>query len=337
MQFLRDHWYPIAVAAELETPKAVRLLSTDLVVWPAGEAGPVTSEPFCPHRSAHLAQGWLHDGELVCPYHGWRFGADGRCTHVPQMEDHLPVPTAAKLVTYPTVERYGLIWTCLGQSPVDDKPPRWEEAEEHPDWRFRVEFFETWRAAAPRIIDNNLDQSHVAYVHRDTFGDPDDSLLPDHEIVSTPTGFATRMTMEHRGVAAQSGATSDEAIRLERTTEVELVAPLVSRTRLHYGGANPDYCFFSPICPIDDDHSVYVRLTALAGDEAVQPWSIFHAFGTRVKDEDRRVLETTSRDFPVDVTTEVHLRSDRLTLEYRRHLRALSEESRSTPVTVAGS
>ncbi len=27
----------------------------------------------CPHRGAPLAEGWVSDGCLVCPWHGWAF------------------------------------------------------------------------------------------------------------------------------------------------------------------------------------------------------------------------------------------------------------------------
>lgn len=35
----------------------------------------------CPHAGGSLGQGWVEDGEVVCPLHRWRFRlGDGRCT-----------------------------------------------------------------------------------------------------------------------------------------------------------------------------------------------------------------------------------------------------------------
>jgi NAD(P)H-dependent nitrite reductase small subunit len=35
----------------------------------------------CPHEGGSLGQGWVEDGEVVCPLHRWRFKLkDGRCT-----------------------------------------------------------------------------------------------------------------------------------------------------------------------------------------------------------------------------------------------------------------
>lgn len=321
LAFLQDHWYPVAEIAAVTGPTNVRLLGADYVLWPSGDDTFALADPFCPHRSAHLGGGWVDGGDIVCPYHGWRFDGTGHCSFIPQMDEGLPVPPRAALRTYPALARYGMVWVCVGAHPVSDEPPVWREAVDHPEWRFHVEFFEPWRVAAPRIIDNNLDASHVAYVHRSTFGDPDDALLPVPALEPTPTGgFVARLGTVQKGVGVQNGGSGDEATRFDRVTETELLAPLVTRTRLRYGGAAHDYCFFGAATPVDDDRSLYLRLTALAGPEAEQPWAAFHAFGTRVKEEDRVVLESTVPDFPVDVTSEVHLKSDKVTLEYRRYL-----------------
>jgi phenylpropionate dioxygenase-like ring-hydroxylating dioxygenase large terminal subunit len=323
MPFLRDYWYPVATVAEVDAsagaPRRVRLFGSDYVLWRPEGGPPTMSDPYCPHRSADLATGWLDRGELVCPYHGWRFDGTGTCTHIPQLDRGLPVPPKARLRTYPVLERYGVLWTCVGD-PASDAPPRWPEAEEG-GWRLYVEFFEPWRVAAPRIIDNNLDQSHVAYVHRTTFGDPDDALLPHYGLEPTAAGgFKARIPQEQKGIGRQMGVTDDESTRFQRVAEIELFAPLTTRTRLFYGGSGPDYCFYGAATPVDDTHSVYMRLTALSGSESEQPFDQFTAFGRRVKDEDRTVLEATYPDFSLDITSEVHLRCDKSTLEYRRYL-----------------
>ena len=319
MTFLWDHWYPVAEAATLTGPTAIELLGEQLVVWPLGDGTFAASEAFCPHRSAHLAGGWITDGQLVCPYHGWRFDGTGRCTHIPQLDANLPTPSRAALRTYPVVEQYGMIWTCIGDEPVSDAPPVWVEAEL--GWRLHVEFFEEWHVAAPRIIDNNLDQSHVAYVHMNTFGDPGQATMPHVDVVPNAVGgFSSQLASSQPGVGVQLGLTDDETEQFERVSEVELLAPLTTRTRLRYGGERPDYAFFGAAVPIDDSRSMYMRLTLLSGTEQQQPWDTFHAFGTRVKEEDRIILESTLDDFPVDITSEVHLRCDKVTLEYRKYL-----------------
>jgi phenylpropionate dioxygenase-like ring-hydroxylating dioxygenase large terminal subunit len=322
MTFLRDHWHPVADAAAVAGPTTVRLFGEDYVLWPTGDGGFAMADPFCPHRSAHLAGGWVEGRNLVCPYHGWRFDGSGSCTLIPQLDRGLPTPPKADLATYPVVVRYGLVWACIGD-PVSDGPPRWIEAEEADErgWRVYVEFFERWQVAAPRIIDNNLDSSHVAYVHRNSFGDPGSARMPPQDLQPTASGgFRSRLASSQPGLGVQLGLTTDETVRFERVSETELLAPLTTRTRMWFSGTGPDYCFYGAASPVDDEHSIFVRLSALSGTPEEQPWERFHAFGTRVKEEDRVILESTVPDFPVDITSEVHLRCDKVTLEYRRYL-----------------
>lgn len=323
LSFLRDYWYPVQRTTELGTsPQSVRLFGEEFVAWRTASGAPSLSDPFCPHRSAHLATGWVEGEHLVCPYHGWQFDASGRCRLIPQLEPDVPIPSRAKVKTYPAEDRYGVVWVCVG-TPAGG-PPIWREAEEG-GWRVFVEFFEEWNVPALRIIDNNLDLSHPSYVHRGTFGDPAQATaIPTVE--SRVDGLVTRLERESRGVGLQIGATDDESRVFRNQSEIELLAPLTSHARFYFPEA-PDYSFFGTATPVDDTRSIYMRLTALAGTEAEQPYEQFHAFGSRVTEEDRVILERVKVDFPLDIVSEVHLRTDRATLQYRRHLADLYARS----------
>lgn len=41
----------------------------------------------CPHRGRMLATEPRRTREIVCPFHGWRFKLDGRCSHIPYREE----------------------------------------------------------------------------------------------------------------------------------------------------------------------------------------------------------------------------------------------------------
>jgi phenylpropionate dioxygenase-like ring-hydroxylating dioxygenase large terminal subunit len=226
------------------------------------------------------------------------------------------------------VERYGLCWACVGE-PSTDGPPPWYEADEL-GWRVQVDFLEPWAASALRIIDNNLDISHPAFVHKGTFGDPSRPLVAPYDLERTATGFRANVPQDVGGVGPQLGD-SNEGRRYERTQETELLGPVHTRIRLSYGGSAADYCFYGSATPLDDEHSLYVRVSALAGTEEDQPYSMFWDFSRRVTLEDKFVLEETNPDFPLDITQEVHLRSDKVTLEYRRQLVRLAASRGGVP------
>ena len=49
-----------------------------------GVEEPVLFDAYRLHLGAHLGHGGTVEGEdLVCPFHGWHFGRDGRCTNMP--------------------------------------------------------------------------------------------------------------------------------------------------------------------------------------------------------------------------------------------------------------
>lgn len=317
---LRNYWYPVALETDT-TPKLITLFGQHYVLW-RSTVGPTLTQPYCPHRGARLDCGKEQGGSLTCAYHGWQFNADGTCEFIPQLDPGLPIPPKAHLKTYPVIERYGVFWTCIG-TPETSGPPPWYEADEL-GWRVHVDFFEPWTASGFRIIDNNLDQSHPAFIHQTTFGDPTRPRVPRYDVEATSNGFITKIPQYVGGVGPQMGI-DDEAQTFDRFQEAELLGPLHTRIRLIYNGAAPDYSFYGSVTPVDDNNSLYLRCSALSGDEISQPYGLFHAFSRRVVDEDRQVLELTNPDFPVSITEEVHLRCDRNTVEYRRILARLTK------------
>lgn len=320
---LRDQWYAVGVVegSRGSAPRTVRLFGDEYVLW-VPDRGPASlTQPHCPHRGAHLSAASVRDDRLVCCYHGWEFATSGACAHIPQLEPGLPIPPKPRLATWPVVERYGMWWACVGV-PESEGPPFWREADEL-GWRVHVDFFEPWGACALRIVDNTIDQSHPAFVHQGTFGDPTKPLVPRYDVEHTSAGFKARIAHEVAGVGPQMGI-DDVARRFERLTEVELLGPMHTRLLLAYGGLAPDYGFYGSATPIDDEHSMYVRLSALSAAESEQPYEMFRAYSRKITLEDKVVLETTHGDFPTEVTTEVHLRCDKTTLEYRRYLARLA-------------
>ena len=67
----------------------------------------------------------------MCPYHGWQYGGDGVCTHIPQLEDPTKVPGKARVDAFTALERYGNVWIVLDE-------PRYELPDipefDDPDW-----------------------------------------------------------------------------------------------------------------------------------------------------------------------------------------------------------
>lgn len=58
---------------------------------------------LCPHRAGPLAEGWIEEGKIVCPWHAWAFDlATGICA-----EEH------SQVHVYPLEEREGAVFADL--------------------------------------------------------------------------------------------------------------------------------------------------------------------------------------------------------------------------------
>ncbi len=76
-------------------PFSTRLWGEPLVIYRDSNGDLVSMTDVCPHRSAPLSMGTIENDELVCMYHGWRFGEKGECVGA-----YIQLFTCANLVTY---------------------------------------------------------------------------------------------------------------------------------------------------------------------------------------------------------------------------------------------
>jgi len=163
-----NFWYPIALSGEItnEEPLAVQIMSLNFVAFrdTAGKAHVLSNT--CIHRGGALARGKVNGDGVACPYHGWEFGADGKCTFLPTLPLDKKIPARAKVDSYPTEERYGIVFAFLGDLPEAERPPLFDIAEfDDEKWRANnVVVFEV-DAYYQRSVENGLDGAHNEFVH----------------------------------------------------------------------------------------------------------------------------------------------------------------------------
>ncbi|CAN5644577.1 aromatic ring-hydroxylating dioxygenase subunit alpha [soil metagenome] len=326
----REYWYPMGYSADVGVePTPFRIFGENYVVWRAEEGGaPHAAVDECPHRSARLSQGWIADGCLVCPYHGWRFDESGACVEIPANDPDLPIPQRAHVESILCAERYGLVWVCVGvpRAGIPELP----EAED-PDYVMIHELMETWSASAPRIIDNALDVSHVAWVHRDSVGSAANPRLSafDLEREGLNIKFSVSYTVSVNEQQKKNlGLTSDLT---GRSTHAELVQPLVFRGVLEYHENGLRHVLFKTATPIDDRTTLFCQFIARSDRPSEEVWADIARVDQIVQSEDKVLLEGVNPNFPIEVTTELHTKADRMTLEYRRVLAELAAETTEVP------
>ncbi len=163
-------WTPVLPVGEVTTkPQRVRIAGTDLVVWrPEPRARPGVLVDRCPHRGVSLALGQLaDDGALTCSFHGWEFGTDGRCLHVPFNPDAPRHRLGAAAL--PVCESGGFVWVYTGFDDAESHLPNHHESLDDTSLT-RHDHWEEWDCHWTRAMENMLDFPHLPYIHRTTIG-----------------------------------------------------------------------------------------------------------------------------------------------------------------------
>jgi len=161
-----NFWYPALQAGKLtDEPRKVRMLGQDVVLFRDSDGRAHCLANTCSHRGGSLAGGKIKGDCIQCPYHGWQFDGEGRCTKIPSLGKNAGIPARTRVDAYPVQEKYGLVFAFLGDLPDGERPPLLEIPEfENDDWRatwmeYEVPFnFE-------RSVENGLDPAHNEFVH----------------------------------------------------------------------------------------------------------------------------------------------------------------------------
>lgn len=170
-------WFMIGAAGDASRiPAPIRYFGKDLVLY-RGESGtPYVTDAYCPHMGAHIAKnatsyivldGQHVNGESIrCPFHGWSFGPDGACNHIPYSEDF--IPKAARLRHYPVVERAGILWVWHdeeGGVPTHDLADFGGHYGE-PGWvEWKIDYMGDLGVHGCEILDNMADFGHFVPIH----------------------------------------------------------------------------------------------------------------------------------------------------------------------------
>lgn len=318
---IRAAWHPVARVDEVgDRALGTRLLGDDLVVLrgPDGTIGVLPGR--CPHRGTALDGADVVDGAVVCPYHGWRFATDGRCTQIPSLPDG-PVPAGAHPGAIASAVRHGLVWACLADDADPDQVPGFPEPGDEPGLRLVVGEPMTWRTSAGRHLENILDLAHFPFVHPATFGCDEARVVAAHDVERLPDGgIAADVPVTTRNPDTPDGPLYPglgPVIVLGYRYEVRLPYRITLRFAFPDGMRRALHEVIAPVAP--DECRIY---WALQVDERLESTDDEErAFAHQVFAEDQPVIETQPPGVPVSARHEVHVPADRLAVAYRRALR----------------
>jgi len=118
----QPRWVPAAVARDIPNGTVIpaSLPGGPIAIWRSASGKLSANGDRCPHRGMRLSHGFVRGETLSCIYHGWRYGRDGACTHIPAHPDVAP-PKTINCGPLPVCEQNGVVW--VSSIEPNDAPP----------------------------------------------------------------------------------------------------------------------------------------------------------------------------------------------------------------------
>ncbi|MEE8517548.1 MAG: Rieske 2Fe-2S domain-containing protein, partial [Dehalococcoidia bacterium] len=250
---MRQYWIPFLFSWEVEAdgpPERVRLLGEDLVVFRDTQGRPGLVAESCPHRGASLYFGRNENNGLSCVYHGWKFDVNGACLEMPSEPAESNFHVKVRTLSYPLVERAGIVWAYMGPRTAPPPLPDFEWLslpEDHIVASKRVQYT-NWVQA----MEGDLDQSHLSFTHR-WLNLRADSIRPGvDQIRQNDTHPKFQVIETDYGVCIGAGRNAPDATKYWRVTQH--LMPFHTMTGPYGENPNRNWRAWVPI----DDHNVFV-------------------------------------------------------------------------------
>lgn len=315
---LAQFWHPVAFSHEVtEQPYAATLLDERVVLYRLSDGSLAAARDICYHRGVPLSLGRVEGDVIICKYHGLRYDRNGRCTCIPAHPAGAISPRL-RLDMYSVQERYGLVWVRL----VDNGPaplPEMKEWED-PDYIHVLPDSVLIQASAGRQVEGFLDVSHFAFVHVDSFGEPDNPVVPDYPVTATSTGFIADYISTVSNYSHEWKHLNPPDFLWRRRFEVFL--PFTPKLTVFFPGGGQLH-ILNAASPVSARKTrLFVPICRNFDKDA--PLQATLDFNHLVFAEDIAIVERQfPEDLPIDLHAEAHFPADRSSIAYRKALAAL--------------
>ncbi|MGN7454309.1 aromatic ring-hydroxylating dioxygenase subunit alpha [Paenibacillus pasadenensis] len=305
-------WHPAALARDVtDRPYPVTVLGEKLVLFRSG-SGVHALKDLCIHRGVPLSLGKVDRGELVCAYHGWRYDGGGACVCIPSLPPRQPIPSKARAEAYRCREEGGFVWVCLGEAEPERLPLQGKvDPALIPVWMGPYPV----QAAAPRVVENFLDVSHLMFVHEGLLGDSRHAEINDYGVHRREDALFTDEIVVYQPDPDGRG------VGVESRYVYEIFGPTCVKLVKRSSGSDEEFHLFLIVLP-ETATACTAFMLQLRNYSPNVPEQVFIDFQNTLLAQDKVIVEAQKPELlPLDLQAELHLRSDRVAIAYRRMLR----------------
>lgn len=316
-----NNWYAACIADELtEAPQRVTMLGCDFVLFRDSEGVARCLSDSCCHRGASLAAGTCRDGLIVCPQHGWEYNGAGKCTLIPAgTRTPTEPPKKARVPSYPTEEKYGMVFAFLGDLSEEERPAIPDRVPEYEtgDWHWGI-IKRQKDINYVRMSENYNDPCHVHYVHEFAKWIPKGVTIVSHEQTET------YVKAFHAAWDADGSHSEDVGLMMEFD-----VIGMMSRNT-NYQPNYPVQIVLATTTPIDESNTqIFMQLLQpkKGKDSKEQHAMLMKMTEHQVMDEDYAILKTTRPRQAANPTEELLVETDVTLAQVRKITKEYGEKS----------
>jgi phenylpropionate dioxygenase-like ring-hydroxylating dioxygenase large terminal subunit len=264
-------------------------LGQRLVFWRNEQGAVICLRDQCAHRGAALSAGKLIAHLAQCPFHGFRYNEAGKVVLIPANGRDAAVPEYFRVHAYPTAERHGMIFIWWGET--REKLPEVPGFSDLDDSFSHTTSTHHWPVHYSRAVENQLDLVHVPFVHYNTIGKGNRTLV-NGPVERVKDGSQIEFWVYNE---VDHGQSPRKALELPEPDElkqhIHFIFPNIWQNRIL-----PNLRIFVAFTPIDDANTlIYLRacqrfMTLPVLSDIVNYFNM--RYSIKVLNQDRRVVLT---------------------------------------------
>ncbi len=312
---IKNQWYSITSSKSVKKNKilALRRFGENLVLYrnSEGTIGCVTD--LCAHRGASLEKGCVKDGHIQCPFHGIEYDVTGKCVYVPSEGRASDLDFSRfNLKSYEIREVGGIVFAWYGDEKPKSEPDVFDVVTDYSyTWD---EMTDHWRVQYSRVIENQLDVSHLAFVHRTTIGRGNKTLCNGPKVI-----WLDENTLQ---TSADNEADTGQKPKDAGESKIKSTNLNFKYPNMWLNHVTDKIMILAYFIPVDDENSIialrfYNKITGNRVIDKVVAW-LGSMANKVIERQDKRIVETQLPKASSVYMKESLVSADLPIMEYRR-------------------
>ena len=321
---IRNQRYIVLESKEVKNkPISVMRLWEKIVFWRGSQWKLSCFIDVCCHRKVALSLGKITENNcLQCPFHGLEFNSEGQCTLIPANGKNSKIPSSFRVTNYQTYEKEGFIWIFWWDKKPDTIPYFFDNLE----WLNYRTMKDNRDTHYSRAIENQLDCAHIPFIHKNTIGRGNRTLVNGPLIERKTTDKMYMYVFNETDVWQKTKPSSELQPRWEDEFRLEFIFPNLWQNHIA-----PKMRIVVAFVPIDNEKTLmylrfYKGFFKVPLLQEIVFW-IFKYFNRKVLHEDRRVVNTHDPKISQMAWHEMLFPADMPIIEYRKRREELQKQA----------